>query len=236
VESQVLSDAVENRVDLVANAMAEQARLSLDVEETDRLGELRRIAGADVAYEKDGERFFAAVVVLDAHSLEVVEIARHEGRHPFPYVPGLLSFRELPALLPCFEKLSSPVDLIVCDGNGRLHPRGFGIACHLGVALDVPTIGCAKNLLLGDVGSLPHERGAHAPIVVDGIERGSALRTRDGVKPVFVSIGHRVSLPTARALVLRLARDYRLPETTRAADHEVNLWRRAAGSSDSDHE
>ncbi len=236
MESQVLSDAVENRVDLVANAMAEQARLSLDVEETDRLGELRRIAGADVAYEKDGERFFAAVVVLDAHSLEVVEIARHEGRHPFPYVPGLLSFRELPALLPCFEKLSSPVDLIVCDGNGRLHPRGFGIACHLGVALDVPTIGCAKNLLLGDVGSLPHERGAHAPIVVDGIERGSALRTRDGVKPVFVSIGHRVSLPTARAVVLRLARDYRLPETTRAADHEVNLWRRAAGSSDSDHE
>lgn len=228
---------MDDRADLVANAMAEQTRLSREVEENDRLGELRRIAGADVAYEKDGERFFAAVVVLDAHTLEVVEVARHEGEHPFPYVPGLLSFRELPALLPCFAKLTSTIDLIVCDGNGRLHPHGFGIACHLGVVLDLPTIGCAKNLLLGEVGPLAHERGAHAPIVVkaagsaaavvDGIVRGSALRTRDGVKPVYVSIGHRVSLPTARAIVLRLARDFRLPETTRAADHEVNLWRRA---------
>lgn len=225
---EIPSDTVDDRADLVAHAMAEQTRLSLEVEETDRLGELRRIAGADVAYEKDGERFFAAVVVLDAHTLEVVEIARHEGEHPFPYVPGLLSFRELPALLPCFEKLTSTIDLVVCDGNGRLHPRGFGVACHLGVALDVPTIGCAKNLLLGEVGPLAHERGAHSPIVVDGIERGSALRTRDGVKPVYVSIGHRVSLPSARTIVLRLARDYRLPETTRAADHEVNLWQRAA--------
>lgn len=211
---------------LIASAMSEQARLSLEVEEADRLGEIRRIAGADVAYEKDGERFFAAVVVLDADTLEVVEVARHEGTHPFPYVPGLLSFRELPALLPCFSKLTSPIDLIVCDGNGRVHPRAFGIACHLGVALDVPTIGCAKNLLLGEVGPLATSRGAHAPIVIDGCERGSALRTQDGVKPVYVSVGHRVSLATARELVLRLARDFRLPETTRAADHEVNELRR----------
>jgi deoxyribonuclease V len=215
---------------LVEDAIAEQARLSPQVEESDRFGELRRVAGADVAYEKDGTRFFAAVVVLDALTLEVVEIARHEGSHPFPYVPGLLSFRELPALLPCFEKLTSTIDLVVCDGNGRLHPRGFGVACHLGVTLDRPTIGCAKNLLLGEVGPLGLARGAHAPIVVDHLERGSAVRTRDGVKPVYVSVGHRVSLPTARTIVLRLARDFRLPETTRAADHEVNLWRRAASS------
>lgn len=210
----------------LSEAEAEQTRLAARVEETDRLGAVRRIAGADVAYEKDGDRFFAAVVVLDAESLEVVEIARHEGVGPFPYVPGLLSFRELPALLPCFAKLSEPVDLVVCDGNGRLHPRGFGIACHLGVALDLPAIGCAKNLLLGEVGALAEDRGAQAPIVLEGNERGRALRTREGVKPVYVSVGHRVSLPTACAWVLRLAASYRLPETTRAADHEVNEWRR----------
>lgn len=210
----------------VVEAEREQARLATRIETHDRFGEVRHIAGADVAYEKDGERFFAAVTVLDATTLEVVEIARHEGSHPFPYVPGLLSFRELPALLPCFAKLSAPVDLIVCDGNGRLHPRGFGVACHLGVALDRPTIGCAKNLLLGEVGPLGEKRGSTAAVVVGGEELGRALRTRDGVKPVFVSSGHRVGLDTACAWVLRLAREFRLPETTRAADHEVNAWRR----------
>lgn len=210
------------------NARAMQRELASTVELGDRVGPVRRVAGADVAYEKDGDRFWAAVCVLDAATLEVVEVARHTGVAPFPYVSGLLSFRELPCLLPCFEKLTVQPDLIVCDGNGVLHPRRFGIASHLGVALDAPTIGCAKNRLLGEHDEVPEPRGSTAPIHHEGDRIGTALRTRDDVKPVYVSPGHRVSHATANDWVLRLAATFRLPETTRAADQEVNRLRKWA--------
>ncbi len=211
------------------DARAMQRNLASTVELVDRVGSVRRVAGADVAYEKTGDRFWAAVCVLDATTLEVVEVARHTGIAPFPYVPGLLSFRELPCLLPCFEKLSVQPDLVVCDGNGLLHPRRFGIASHLGVTLDLPTIGCAKNRLLGEHDPVAAARGSAAPIVDGGERIGSALRTRDGVKPVYVSPGHRVGHETANDWVLRLATAFRLPETTRAADQEVNRLRKRAG-------
>ena len=205
-----------------------QRELASRVELVDRLGDVRRIAGADVAYETNGSRFWAAVCVLDAKSLEVVEVARNSGEAPFPYVPGLLSFREMPCLLPCFEKLSKLPDLIVCDGNGILHPRRFGIASHLGVVLDRPSIGCAKNRLIGEHGVLGDTRGSHAPIHDRGERVGAVLRTQDSVKPLFVSPGHRVGHQTAIDWVLKLARRYRQPETTRAADQEVNRLRRSA--------
>ncbi|MEM9073585.1 MAG: deoxyribonuclease V [Myxococcota bacterium] len=208
-----------------------QRALAAQVVCEDRLGRVRRIAGADVAYETDGDRYWAAVTVLSADTLEIVEVATHEGKDAFPYIPGCLSFRELPALLPCFSKLSEPPDLIVCDGNGLLHPRRFGVAAHLGVLLDLPAIGCAKNLLLGAKPSLEQARGSRTPIVVDGAHLGDALRTQNGVKPVYVSVGHRVCPQTACDWVLKLAATYRLPETTRAADHEVNRLRREALSS-----
>jgi deoxyribonuclease V len=205
-----------------------QRELASKVELDDRLSDVRRIAGCDVAYEKDGSRFWAAVCVLDAESLGVVEVARHTGEAPFPYVPGLLSFREMPCLLPCFEKLSELPDLIVCDGNGILHPRRFGIASHLGVVLDRPSIGCAKNLLVGTHGLLAEPRGSHAPIHDGGEKVGAVVRTQSSVKPLFVSSGHRVSHQTAIDWVLRLAPKFRQPETTRAADQEVNRLRRHA--------
>lgn len=209
-------------------ARALQRELASKVELDNRMGPIRRVAGCDVAYEKDGERFWAAVCVLDASTLKVVEVARHTGVAPFAYVPGLLSFREMPCLLPCFEKLSSLPDLIVCDGNGILHPRRFGIASHLGVVLDRPSIGCAKNLLVGSHQPLAEVRGSQAAIRHQGEKIGAVLRTQDSVKPVFVSPGHRVDHQMAVDWVLKLARRFRQPETTRAADQEVNRLRREA--------
>ncbi|MEQ8461417.1 MAG: deoxyribonuclease V [Sandaracinaceae bacterium] len=209
-----------------AEAEALQRAWADDVVEDDRLGSVRRVAGVDVAYEKGGDRVYAAVVVLDAATLEVVEEATHAASATFPYVPGLFSFRELPPVVACFGKLRAPPDLVVCDAQGRAHPRRFGLACHLGVLFDVPTIGCAKTLLVGQHAALGPSRGDRAPLVHEGDVVGAALRTRDRVKPVYVSIGHRVSIDTAARAVLGLAPRYRLPETTRAADQRVNALRR----------
>ncbi len=190
------------------------------------LGPIRAIAGADVAYDKESDALYAAVVVLDARTFEVVEIARHTGRATFPYTPGCLSFRELPPLIQCFAKLDVAPDLVICDGNGVMHPRRFGLASHLGVIFDIPTVGCAKNRLLGEHDAPADKRGSRAPVRVEREVIGACLRTQDGVKPVYVSIGHRVTLDDAVDQVLRAAERYRLPETTRCADQEVNRMRR----------
>lgn len=191
---------------------------------------VRRVAGVDVAYAADESRVFAAAVVLDADTLAPLQTGRAERPVAFPYVPGLFAFRELPAVLAAIEALGTRPDLIVCDGQGLAHPRRFGLASHLGVLLDLPTIGAAKTRLCGTHDEPAAERGNHVPLVDAGEEVGAVLRTRTGVKPIYVSIGHRVSLPTALAWVLRLTRRYRLPETTRAADQVVNAWRRQAGA------
>jgi deoxyribonuclease V len=179
--------------------------------------DIRTAAGLDVAYAEDSDRLAAAVVVLDADTLQVVDEAVAPGTTSFPYEAGFLAFRELPALVDALERLDTTPDLLVCDGQGLAHPRRFGLACHVGLLTDLPTIGVAKTPL-GHYEPPDADRGSWSELR-DGEEVvGQALRTQDGVKPVFVSVGHKIDLETAARQVLRLAPRYRLPETTRLAD------------------
>lgn len=198
-------------------AVALQRRLAPRVIREDRLGPVRRIAGVDVGFENDGRITRAAVAVLDFPELALLEhsVARMPTR--FPYVPGLLSFREVPAVLEAVGKLPSLPDLLLCDGQGIAHPRRFGIACHLGVLLDVPSIGVGKTRLVGEHDELPQEQGSWVPLEDHGETVGAVLRTRDGVNPLYISVGHRVSLETAIRWVMACVTRYRLPETTRQA-------------------
>ncbi|MDX1387641.1 MAG: deoxyribonuclease V [Acidobacteriota bacterium] len=202
-----------------------QRRLRDRVERRDRLDRVGRIAGADVSYDRGGATLYAAVVVLDAGSLETIETATAIGRARFPYIPGYLSFRESPAVVAAFARLRRRPDLLMVDGHGLAHPRSFGIASHLGVLLDVPTIGVAKSVLVGEAGEPGVERGATAPLVFRGKRAAVVVRTRTGVSPVYVSIGHRVSLRTAVRWVLGAGTGYRIPEPTRRAHLEVNRLR-----------
>ncbi|HEX8394843.1 MAG TPA: deoxyribonuclease V [Longimicrobium sp.] len=188
----------------------------------------RWIAGADISMERFSHFGYAALVVLNAESLQVAEQATAAAELRFPYVPGYLSFRELPPLEACWRQLRVRPDLVVFDGHGYAHPRRFGLACHGGVLWDVPSIGCAKTLLVGTHEEPGNERGAVSPIVHEGETIGMAVRTRAGTKPVYVSAGHRMDLATAVHWVLRLAPRYRQPETTRRAHGVVNELRRAA--------
>ncbi|MGC9666269.1 deoxyribonuclease V [Planosporangium sp. 12N6] len=178
----------------------------------------RTVAGLDVSYATGSDRLAAAVVVLDADTLEVVEASVVDGTAAFDYVPGLLAFREIPSLLTALDRLAVTPDVLVCDGYGVAHPRRFGLACHLGVLTDLPAIGVAKTPFTWAYEPPGQRRGDWSPLVGDGEELGRVLRTRDGVRPVFVSTGHRVTLGSACDLVLRLCPRYRLPETTRLAD------------------
>ncbi|MEW9555909.1 endonuclease V [Nonomuraea sp. NPDC050783] len=178
------------------------------------------VAGLDVHYHgSGGDGLTAAVVVMDAGTLDVVEQVTVDGVAAFPYVPGLFAFRELPALVEALERLTVTPDLLVCDGHGLAHPRGFGLACHLGVLTGLPALGVGKTPFVGAYEPPAARRGSWTPIVHGGAVVGRALRTRDGVKPVYVSQGHRVSLETVTAQVLRLTPRYRLPEPIRRADH-----------------
>jgi deoxyribonuclease V len=178
----------------------------------------RTAAGLDVAYATDSDVVVAAVVTLSIGTGAVIESATAVGVAGFPYVSGLFAFRELPTLLTAFARLTTVPDVLVADGYGIAHPRRFGLASHLGVETGVPTIGVAKTPL-GDFAQPADIRGATSPLYDRGEEVGAALRTQGGVKPVFVSIGHLVDLTTACALVLELAQKFRLPDTTRHADH-----------------
>jgi deoxyribonuclease V len=210
----------------IPEARALQEKLRSRVREEELPRRLGRVAGADVSYDRGSPVLFAAVVVLDPATCEVIESTRTESRARFPYVPGYLSFREIPALLEAFARLSEPPDLVICDGQGRAHPRRFGLASHLGVYLDLPTIGCAKSRLVGEHREPGPRRGASTQLR-DGAEViGTVLRTQAGVKPVYVSVGHRVTLAAARRWVLALAPRHRLPEPIRAAHAEVNRLRR----------
>jgi deoxyribonuclease V len=214
----------------VADARAVQEKLRDRVVREDRFGgPVRRVAGVDVSYDRRSPVLFAAVVVSDAETGETLETAGHRSLATFPYVPGYLSFREIPPVLACFEQLSRAPDLLVCDGHGLAHPRRFGLACHLGLWLDLPSIGCAKSRLVGEHRAPGMRRGAHVRLMEAEETIGEVVRTRNGVNPVYVSIGHRVSQATARRWVLRLAPRHRLPEPSRAAHAEVNRLRRAGG-------
>ncbi|MFC8963333.1 endonuclease V [Streptomyces sp. NPDC057094] len=176
------------------------------------------VTGVDVAYDDERDVVAAAAVVLDAATLDVVAEATAVGQVSFPYVPGLLAFREIPTVLAALEALPCPPGLVVCDGYGLAHPRRFGLAAHLGVLTGLPTIGVAKNPFTFAYDDPGPRRGSASPLLADHEEVGRALRTRDGVKPVFVSVGHRVDLDNACAHTLALTPKYRLPETTRRAD------------------
>jgi deoxyribonuclease V len=179
---------------------------------------VRFVAGCDCAFDKPNRRAVAAVVVLAYPSLEVVEQIAVEAAVTFPYVPGLLSFRETPPLLQAFERLQQRPDLLMVDGHGYAHPRRFGYACHLGVLLEVPTVGVAKSRLVGEAGTVAGPRGSRADIIDAGDVIGGMLRTRQGVRSIFVSVGHRIGLKSAERWVLRCATKYRVPEPTRLAD------------------
>lgn len=219
-----MKQSTTHRWDLTPEqAEALQIELSKHVIAYDCLGEVKTVVGVDVAYDKHSNKLVAAVVVLDASSLAVLESAVAEDIERFAYIPGLFSFRELPPIVLALQQLKITPDLIVCDGQGIAHPRRFGLACHLGVLFDIPTIGCGKTRLVGETEPLEQQRGAIAPLVDHGEIVGSVLRTQDGINPIFVSIGHKVSLSTACSWILRLANKYRLPETTRQADQAVRL-------------
>jgi deoxyribonuclease V len=200
-----------------AEARELQQQLRWRIESEQRLDDVERVAGTDVGFEQQGRITRAAVVLLDFPSLEPIEQAIARVPTRFPYVPGLLSFREVPAVLEAMRQLKQRPDLLLCDGQGIAHPRRFGIACHLGLLTDIPAIGVAKSRLLGSHAEPAEQKGSWVPLM-DRQERvGAVLRTRSRVRPLFISIGHRINLETAIQYVLACTTRYRLPETTRRA-------------------
>jgi deoxyribonuclease V len=198
-----------------------QREFAARVSEEDTLETIHSVAGVDVGLEGDDHSIGrAAVVVLRFPDLVPLDYAVARLPLTFPYVPGLLAFREIPVILRALEQLETVPDVLIVDGHGRAHPRRLGIASHLGVLLDAVTIGCAKSILCGTAASPPNRVGAWTPLVERGERIGAVVRTRAGVSPVYVSVGHRISLARAIELVLQCCRGYRLPETTRYA-HRV---------------
>lgn len=200
-----------------ARARELQETLSKKVISKDRLGTVRFVAGLDASFDKKNGFTYGAAVVLRFPELTLHESASCRRKTSFPYIPGLLSFREGPALLGALKKLKQTPDLLLCDGQGIAHPRRLGIAAHLGVLTGIPSIGAAKSRLIGEHRSPGIKKGAWAPLVHKGERIGAVLRTRDRVNPLFVSIGHKVALTTAIDWVLRCTPRFRLPETTRWA-------------------
>ncbi|MFG3163673.1 endonuclease V [Streptomyces sp. NPDC048232] len=226
VTAQIPADwpATEERARAVQDGL--RARVVLD--ETGPPPGTGTVAGVDVAYDDERDVVAAAAVVLDAATLAVVAEATAVGRISFPYVPGLLAFREVPTVRAALDALPCPPGLVVCDGYGLAHPRRFGLASHLGVLTGLPTIGVAKNPFTFTYDEPAARRGSTSLLLAGAEEVGRAVRTRDGVKPVFVSVGHRVSLDNACAHTLALAPAFRLPETTRRADALCRAALRAA--------
>lgn len=184
------------------------------------------VAGTDVSYSRPTHRMYAAVVVVALPSLEVVEVAEAASRARFPYIPGLFTFREVPPLLAAFRRLRAEPDAILFDGQGLAHPRRFGLACHAGVLLGKPSVGCAKSRLVGDHGPVGRERGAFAALTLQGETIGAALRTRAGVKPVYVSPGNLADVQSAMDLVLATTGRFRIPEPIRLAHQATTRLRR----------
>lgn len=185
------------------------------------------VAGADVSYSRGDNVMYAAVVVLDFASMETVEESSRAVTVDFPYIPGLLSFREGPALLEAFEAIRTEPEVVLFDGQGIAHPRGLGLASHMGLLLDLPAIGCAKTRLVGEHADVGGDRGDSSPLEHQGKRVGAVLRTKNRVNPLFVSQGHNISLESALEIVLSCCRGYRLPEPTRQAHLAVNRLRRA---------
>ena len=199
-------------------AKALQRELAKQVIREDRLDEVRHIAGVDMAINEISGMARAAVVLLSFPELEVIEQHVYEEPLRMPYIPGLLSFREIPCILGAFDLLKQQPELVMVDGQGIAHPRRLGIASHLGLWLELPTIGCAKSILTGRHDPLSEEAGAWVPLIANKEVIGAVVRTRTRVKPMIISLGHRISLETSLRFVLDCSKGYRLPEPTRLAD------------------
>jgi deoxyribonuclease V len=201
----------------VRAARVVQEALGQQVVARNKFKNIRSVAGIDVGYEGNPRRARAAIVVLSFPGLRLLEAVIARERVSFPYVPGFLSFRELPVVFKALAKLKTKVDLFLCDGQGLAHPRRFGLACHLGVLTGTPCVGVAKSRLIGKHGTLASAKGSWVPLRDHGQTVGAVLRTRAGTKPLYVSVGHRVGLKSAIKFVLACTARYRLPETTRRA-------------------
>ncbi len=218
METTDVSGLVNHPWDLSAReARFLQAELATRIVLEDRIGSVQRVAGVDVGFEQKGSITRAAIAVLSFPELEVIDQSVVRQPTCFPYVPGLLSFRELPAVLVAWEALQTKPDLLLCDGQGIAHPRRLGIASHLGLWIDRPTIGVAKKRLVGTFEEPGIEKGYWTPLMDKEETIGAVLRSRTGVKPLYISPGHRISLPTALKFVQACLTRYRLPETTRQA-------------------
>jgi deoxyribonuclease V len=198
-------------------AVAIQRELASKVDISKMRGPVRFVAGLDASITRNEKWYVAAVVLWDVRGRVVVEQHVARRRLTFPYIPGLLSFREAPALLAAIRKLRTRPDVLMCDGQGLAHPRRFGIACHVGLLTGLPSIGCAKSILIGKHGALKPARGSTVALIDRGERVGTVLRTRDGVNPVYVSVGHRIDLAGAEEIVLQCSIGVRLPEPTRLA-------------------
>lgn len=209
---------------------AEAVKIQQDVREKVRLEPFEEpvqyVAGADISFDRGSDIFHAGIVVLKFPMLEICGHSLVTTRSTFPYVPGLLSFREMPALLEAWEQLPAEPDIVVLDGHGIAHPRRLGIASHFGVWVDKPTVGCAKKLLVGMHEALSTEAKSHAPIYDNQEIIGVALRSRENVKPIYVSPGHRIDIASSLSVVDACLTKYRLPEVTRHAHRLVNELRR----------
>lgn len=208
-------------------AIALQRELASRIDVTRPLKKCELIAGADCSYSRGSPKFYAAVVVLRTSDWSIVETQGVIGESPFPYIPGLLSFREAPIVLRAFAKLKNRPDAVMCDGQGYAHPRRLGLACHLGLWLGIPTFGCAKTRLTGEYVAPGQNMGDYSPLRDNGEIIGQALRTKDKTKYVYVSPGHRIDLKSAVHWTLKSCRGYRIPEPTRQAHLVVNQMRLA---------
>jgi deoxyribonuclease V len=210
-------------------AVAIQEKLAAKISLKGAPRRVRTIAGADVSYERKAERLFAAVIVMDAHTLEVIETGYAIVESTFPYIPGLLSFREAPSVIEAASELKTAPDVIIADAQGIAHPRELGLASHLGLLLGCPSIGCAKSRLIGEHEDVGRDCGESVPLRHQGRRIGTVLRTRTDVRPLYVSPGYKIGFERAAKIVLQTCRGYRLPEPTRQAHLFVNKMRRENG-------
>ena len=201
----------------VAQAKQVQREWSIQVSTKNEFINYHSIAGVDISVANSNKTACAAIVTLNYPRLDIIEVKTAEGNLTFPYIPGLLSFREIPLIFAAYQKLLTKPDLLLVDGQGIAHPRRFGLASHLGVLLNIPSIGCAKSRLCGHHKPLPIERNAHVELIDNNETIGAVLRTKTNVKPVYISIGHKIDLPSAIHWTLKCTRGYRLPEPTRLA-------------------
>ncbi len=224
-----MSQPIEHSWDLEpAAARLLQAELAPRVDAGTPLPPVRTVAGADISFDQGSATLYAAVVVVDVESLAVIEQVSLAAQTSFPYISGLLSFREAPPILQAFARLKTRPDVVITDGQGIAHPRRFGIACHLGLWLDLPTVGCGKSRLCGQFAEPGINRGSRSPLTDKGEVIGAVLRSRRGIKPLFVSVGHKADLDSAVDLILHLTPKYRVPVPIRLAHVAVNRARTAA--------